>query len=400
MSYSLIKGLLLLILFMSSFLPATIRAQTDSLSGNEPLQLSVQAFYQRGAVFQTNDFVRGVNVENEQIDRFHALAIRLVNRTSGEREWERRFLNPRYGLGVYVADYYEPEQIGRPIALYGFFNAPFYRDEKLSFNYEFGFGFTFNWRSFDPVTNQYNVALGAGRSFLIDAGVNARYALSPLLSVELGASLTHFSNGGIKQPNFGINTIAPRLLLSRNLRPAEHYQHSGITKDHLPTNEYLLTVFGGGKNLLYDSLDVDLAAKWEGLDFPVFGVNAVYHRHLTYKTKVGFGLGLSYDGSIAAQIAVDEGELEAVPTPFGDKLQVNAFLSYELAIHRMAILLEPSFYLHRKATISQSPVFHQRIGVKYYFLDDVSLGITLRSYKFHVSDFVEWSVGYRFSGNK
>lgn len=392
-----------ILLLLLCSLANNLSAQTDRLKSvpeKEPLQLSVQAFYQRGSVFQTNDFVRGVNFENEKINRFHALAIRLANRTSGKREWERRFLNPRYGVGVYVADYFEAEQIGRPIAVYGFFNAPFYRNEKLSFNYEFGFGFTFNWRSFDPVTNQFNVALGAGRSFLIDAGINARYALSPLLSVELGASLTHFSNGGIKQPNFGINTIAPRLLLSRNLHPGEPYHPSAVTTDHIPKNEYLLTFFGGGKNLLYDSLDVDLAEKWEGVDFPVFGLSAVYHRHLTYKTKIGFGLGLSYDGSIAAQIAVDEGELEAAPTPFGDKLQVNAFFSYELAIHRIAILLEPSFYIHRKKTAKQTPVFHQRIGVKYYFLDDVSLGITLRSYQFHVSDFIEWSVGYRFPKHK
>lgn len=361
-----------------------------------PLSLSLQAFYQRGVVLQTNTFVSGANIEREKIDHFHAFSIRLSHQTNGSRDWERRFLNPRYGLGIYLADFFEVEQIGLPLAIYGFFAAPFRRGKRLIFNYEFGFGFTFNWRSFDPITNQYNIALGAGRSFIIDAGANLSYALSPQLNIELGASLTHFSNGGIKQPNFGINTFAPKLLLSHHITAIQPRPKLAETSIHLPSNEYLLTFFGGSKNLIYDTISVELAEKWEGVNFPVFGINAVYHRHLTYKTKLGFGLGFSYDGSLAAQITIDEGELEPIPTSFINKLQLSAFLSYELSINHLAILLEPSFYVYRKKTVNQSPIFHQRIGVKYYFFDHLSLGITLRSYQFRVSDFVEWSTTYRF----
>jgi hypothetical protein len=45
--------------------------------------------------------------------------------------------------------------------------------------------------------------------------------------------------------------------------------------------------------------------------------------------------------------------------------------------------------------INQSPVFHQRLGLKYYFTDDLFIGITLVAYKFHVSEFIEWNLGYR-----
>lgn len=43
-----------------------------------------------------------------------------------------------------------------------------------------------------------------------------------------------------------------------------------------------------------------------------------------------------------------------------------------------------------------TPAFHQRVGVRYYVLNDVFVGITLRSYAFHISDFVEWTAGYRW----
>jgi hypothetical protein len=81
-----------------------------------------------------------------------------------------------------------------------------------------GFGATFNWQAFNPLTNKYNVAIGAGESFLIDAGLNFDYQLTNRINLSLGFSLTHFSNGALKKPNFGINTIAPKVSLKYNFR--------------------------------------------------------------------------------------------------------------------------------------------------------------------------------------
>jgi hypothetical protein len=50
-------------------------------------------------------------------------------------------------------------------------------------NYELGFGATFNWKSFNPVTNQYNIAIGTGESFIIDAGLNLHYNLTSKMDI-------------------------------------------------------------------------------------------------------------------------------------------------------------------------------------------------------------------------
>ena len=43
------------------------------------------------------------------------------------------------------------EEIGYPAALYFFFGAPFYRKAKSSFDYEFSFGLSHNWKPYDRV---------------------------------------------------------------------------------------------------------------------------------------------------------------------------------------------------------------------------------------------------------
>lgn len=67
-------------------------------------------------------------------------------------------------------------------------------------------------------------------------------------------------------------------------------------------------------------------------------------------------------------------------------------------VNKVSLILQPAFYIFRKKAVNLSPVFHQRIGLKYYVDDDVFVGITLRDYAFHVSDFIEWNVGYRIGG--
>ena len=355
---------------------------------------SVQAFYQKGYVFATNDFIKGINVESVRINGFQTFSLKLSTRSDGQKLWEQLYKYPEWGIGIYMADFFNPEEIGRPLALYGFFNAPFIRRQKLLLNYELGFGATFNWKSFNPVTNQYNIAIGAGESFIIDAGLNLDYQLTDRMHIIAGFSLTHFSNGALKKPNFGINTVAPKIGLKYNFyRPIKFITREVPEFD--PHNEWIITGFAGVKNLIFDSVNIDIIEKYEGAFFPVFGVSTGYNMRVSYMSKIGIGMTLSFDGSTNARAAVENNEIDPVDTPFSDKIQLSIYPSYELTINRLSLVLQPAFYLYRKKFSNQSPAFHQRIGLKYQLTDKVFAGIILRDYAFHVSDHLEWTLGYR-----
>jgi hypothetical protein len=87
--------------------------------------------------------------------------------------------------------------------------------------------------------------------------------------------------------------------------------------------------------------------------------------------------------------------LDAIDGKFSDKLLVSIYPSYELAITKTSLIIQPAFYIYRKKLKIQSPVFHQRIGLKYHITEHLFVGITLVDYQFHVSDFIEWNIGYR-----
>lgn len=391
--------LLYILLFV--LFPLFVKAQDDSTTMTKKKiwkNISLQTVYQQGYVFATNDFLRGTNIEANRINTFQTFSLKFSTQTTGDKLWQQLYKYPNWGIGIYVADFYNQEEIGLPIALFGFLNAPFKRWDKLRFNYELGFGATFNWKSFNPITNQYNVAIGAGESFLIDAGLNLQYNLTNRIEFVAGFSLTHFSNGALKKPNFGINTVAPKIGFKYNF-----YDRPVFQKQEVPQfsrkNEWLVSVFGGAKNVIFDSVNIDIIEKYEGIYFPVFGMSTTYNRQISYMSKIGIGMTVSYDGSVNAQVAIEENELETVDSPQGEKIQLSIYPSYELVVNKVSLILQPAFYLYRKKIKNQSPDFHQRIGLKYHISDNLFVGITLRDYAFHVSDFIEWNLGFRINSH-
>ena len=375
--------------------PLISLAQTeDSTLTKKTKNYSISGLYQNGYVFPTNDFVKGVNAEKELINAFQTFSVRFSQQSYGKNLWEQVYNYPHWGIGLSVYDFYNPEEIGNPIALYGFFDAPFKRWDKLTFNYEIGFGATFNWRKFDPITNTNNIAIGAGKSFYIDAGLNLLYELTEHLDVETGFSLTHFSNGALKKPNFGLNTVAPKISVKYNFDERHNFIKHKIP-DFQPKKEWIISAFIGGTNVIFDSVNVDIQEKYEGVTFPIIGLTTTLNWHTWRMSKFGLGMAFNYNGSVNAQVAVDNNELEVKNGLFANKIQISISPSYEFVVNRFSLILQPAFYLYRKKLVNQTPVFHQRIGLKYHFTEDFFAGITLRDYQFHVSDFVEWNIGYR-----
>lgn len=378
-----------------SFFPVFVFSQTHHFFKNNGLK----AGYQNGYVFATNDFIRGANAEKDTINAFQAFSLEFSKQTTGENQWEQLYKYPNYGFGIYMADFHNPEEIGTPFAIYGFFNAPFKRWSKWTFNYDIGFGATFNWKAFNPISNQYNISIGAGESFFIDVGLILQHNLTKKIDIEAGISLTHFSNGALKKPNKGINTIGPNIGLKYNFDDRPEFIKQEIPRFE-NENEWLIAVFGGINNVIFEAANIDVIEKYEGLNFPVVGISTVFNKQVSYKSKFGLGMSFSYNGALDAQVAVENNELDAIESPFVDKIQLSVFPSYELVMHRVSLILQPAFYLYRKKINNPTPVFHQRIGLKYYFPNNLFAGITLRDYDFQTSDFIEWTIGYRFKRNK
>ncbi len=171
----------------------------------------IKTSYQSGYVFQTNYFLKGDNPEKEKINSMKSLSVRVGLQTFGKKYWEDQYDNPQYGFQFKIVDFGEPDFIGTPIVVSGFFTAPLLKTERLTFAYDVGLGAAFNWKPFNPISNNQNLSIGARQSFYFDLGFILAYDISKRFTVETGLNLSHYSNGALKLPNYGINIVAPKL---------------------------------------------------------------------------------------------------------------------------------------------------------------------------------------------
>ena len=115
-------------------------------SGQPPDTLKVKknfiltGYSQFGSVMATNPFLKPTDPILDRDYDFLALSFQFQKQTTGETIWEKNYGYPSYGAGIYSATFLNTSKLGTPIAAYVLFKAPFKRWNRLSLNYEGGFG--------------------------------------------------------------------------------------------------------------------------------------------------------------------------------------------------------------------------------------------------------------------
>lgn len=397
--YPTIWKLVICIFLLWIFSVGIVRGEkADSIKQREPFIFA--GYVQYGKVLATNPYLKQVHVLDDNMIEFAALSFQLLKQTDGDKLWEQNYGLPSYGFGVYSASFVDNKGFGTPIALYGIFKGPFKRWNKISLNYEVALGFTFNWEAFNPSESNYNISLGATESVFIDLGANVNYELSPYFDLAIGYSVTHFSNGALKSPNMGLNTFSPKISLAYRLNRFNPKALRQPIPPFIKNSSIDFSIFGGTKNVVYNGNDVDTIRKYNGVYYPVYGFTTVINRQINYKSKLGVGMCLSYDGSYNSLVYVANGELESRVKFQGSKLSLSVFPSYELVINKLSVVIQPGVYVLRKQSTNKEPSTYQRLGLHYQLNPHLFAGINLRAYDYHVSDFIEWTLGYRLALSK
>ena len=379
--------------FLLPFILFSLSAFSQSkIDSSKFKAVSISISYQKGKVFQTNDFLGGINNKNKPIAEYYGISTGLNIQTYGKNLWEQFYNYPKYGFGINFYELGNSEEIGNPISLFWNYSAPFKRWEKFSVEYELGLGLAFNWKNYSD-ENTYNIAIGSKVTLHSNFGV--KFVYSPINRLNLSAALilSHFSNGSLQTPNMGINLLAPRFGLSYNM----NYDKVNFNKQEVPefkqNTELLISPFFALKNISYSDLGIQ-AQDTYGVSYPIYGVSLVYNWHVSYMSKIGIGANTTYDQTlnISAKSNNNSNELEYGATK--DNFTLSLLASYDLVFGRISVMIQPSFYVYRNSTLMPDVVFHQRIGIKYKLTDKFYGLVALRANNFNEADYIEWTIMY------
>ena len=361
---------------------------------------SAGLYYSLGTVIKTHEFVKGINPLNRPLDPYQSVSLEYSIHTDGRKFWEQLYGYPVWGFGLNFAFFNDENELGKPISFYTFFNIPVKRWRIISFNFEIDAGFSFNWKQHYPLENSYRYPIGSFSTMYIGAALNATFHIGNHFDLSTALALTHYSNGSVKLPNYGLNLFAPRLGLQYifNKRP-DFIRHE--KPKYIKEWEWLVLISPSMRQISFEYFDSDSILVADVFNYRIFTLSTAFNRQISHVFKIGAGIDVSYNEAYAADTVMVEGKPQKATINGTDKILLGLYPSVEILINKISIILQPGFYIYRKEVdMEVTPASYQRIGIKYHFTEHFFGGINVRAFGFTKADFIEANIGYRIKWSK
>lgn len=313
--------------------------------------------------------------------------ISATNPVGFQLEWSRLHLSKKswdqcncfYQLGVGLShfNFRNPDILGTASSLNFHFEPYLLRNNRIYLTLKSGFGFSYLSQVYDEKLNPENIFFSRPLSFLLFTGIQFGYQINPQYSISLDAMYNHISNGGVKQPNRGMNF--PMFGASFHYRPNDVFWPSYESDNRFTRKTRFYTgIFGSLETARGDSLFRDETSYITGIQLGTI-------QPLSYINAIGIGTEISYDGSYAIRRSRGEGM-----NPFVASLLVQ----HHLFIGNIWFNQQLGWYaLHINENNNRK--FFQRYALNYVFKNGFYLGASLKAYG-HVAENMDLQAGFIF----
>lgn len=323
-------------------------------------------------------FLLGHRVVMGHLAQDHAYAAELsyVFRTNGEKSWHKHYKYPELSINLFYGSVGNTQVLGNFAGAYGSISIPFVAKKRFRLNGRLGSGLSYTNKVYDEVLNKKNVAVSTPVNALINIGVDAKaYFAKNWISV--GVDMTHFSNGGFKVPNLGLNL--PYLSLGYGCFVSQAEEHSTVEK---PTAIPQRTLILGATAIA----SVKEMFPTNGKAYPVYALNL--HARMFMKPKVGWEVALD----VISKQAIWGYRVEVEKTQW-KIMQFGVYAGYLLPLNQFHFVLGMGAYI--RDFYNPDGLLYHRVGMRYYLKNGIHFNLVLKSH-WGKADYVEWGVGYSF----
>jgi hypothetical protein len=318
---------------------------------------------------------------------FPAIEVSIQKATWGKSQWEAVYGYPIVGMGLWYSPLGGFPEIGSAIALYPFINFPLVQDERQSMNFRLGVGLAYLTNYYHPTENYKNFAIGSHINIVGSLYLEYRRKISEMITLSGSIGLTHFSNGAIRTPNYGLNIVTANVGFTSYLSKP----NPQMSKKMLP--KLYKFEFDGKRSIDIDfgiSMGMKDMTQVYGERFMIYAMYANVFKQVSWKSKFGMGIDLTYDSS-------DEFLLERQGTPPENnasllKPGINA--AYQLVISRLSFVFNFGLYL-AGAERSEGDVY-QRLTLRYLFTRNLFANIALNA-NWGKAEYIGFGIGYQLN---
>lgn len=352
-----------------------------------------------GHIFQTNPFLEGDNHLGESMKNVYSGHLKYSFQMRPHTTADKAYIGAYQGIGLGYFDFGNKKEIGSPLALYLFQGGRIAQfSPRLSLNYEWNFGISFNWKPYDDYDNPENMIIGSKANAYLNANLYLNWALSTKFDLMVGATGSHFSNGNTRYPNSGLNTVDYKIGLAYNFnRRADELTKSWqrpIVPPFPRHISYDLTVFGSWRKKAVDYGSGQVPAPGT---YAVMGFSLAPMYNFGYKFRAGVALDGIYDHSANMESAMS-GDEEFTSPSFGKQVALGLSARGEFVMPYFTIGIGMGANILHGGGDMKS--FYQILALKIDVTRSSYLHIGYNLREFHEPNYLMLGIGYRFNNKR
>jgi len=316
---------------------------------------------------------------------FPAFELSLTKATYGKKFWEQMFNYPWIGISWWYSNLGTSDYLGTVNAIFPYLNFPLVETDNIKIGFRLGAGIGYLNKKFDRLDNYKHLSIGTHINFAGNLMLDLRWHITDRLVFSGGFSLTHFSNGAVKLPNYGLNIPAVSAGIGYFLQKANKPIHRPLFSPVRPSEIDMRRII---------QFDITGAIGFKNME-SVFGGRYIAYsafgnilKPITYKSKLGIGFDVSYDGS---DMLILERNNMIVPNKIS-LVKTGFNFVYELEIGRLSFDVNYGFYLSG-IDKSDGSVYH-KLSMRYDITKHIFANITLKTH-WGKADYIGWGVGYK-----
>ncbi len=381
-------------------------------------QVEVRATAGAGRVVPVGGFEEGDNLAGRPLRTTTELRAEVA------WQWRDRGTGPaEIGVGLSLPRVRGTDELGGPTALWGFSRIPLFDRERSRVSFDAGLGVAVGWDAFDPIDNPRQTAIGAPVSAMFRLEVSATRAVTERLWLVGSAGYQHFSNGNLRPPNIGFNTLPVAIGVawrpggterqsdggggdgSMNGRGSERATAGGVPEGGAEgsserpgepggrTDLWTLRLlpFAGARGVAGDHRHSERDAVYVRDLFPVAGAHLMASRRVSRRWRVALLLGVTRDASGFRPVEVPA--LEDGPLPDEVGWTASSGVSGLLNVGPAELEFGVGYEAFDVGGVRDVTRLHQRLGVHLLLGDRLRPSIVLRAIGFDRPHFIEWGLG-------
>jgi hypothetical protein len=296
----------------------------------------------------------------------------------GQTAWEYCYCFPRLGVVYQWIDFDNPEILGHAHTFATYIEPFFNASRQFNTSFRMLAGITYGSNKYDPENNPLNLFYSTDISFMLGLSYSLNLRLTPRVLTRLSFNYNHISNGGVKDPNKGVNfpTLAGGVEYIFNPGPFPGRER--------PLNRQ--PAQSGWKGNLAVSATGQTARRNDKTRYPVYSITAYTSRQL------GRLSGIMTGAEWIADMALRE-RLNSEGNTGVSHHRAGLLLGHELLIGRFTAGTHLGVYVYTPAK-AKDPVY-QRYNLEFRITPSLFAGVSLKAHR-HIADFLDFRFGYRF----